>query len=105
MKETATTIQAVGPAPARDKELPPLGSEDFARRVARFADQGKGMSREERERYFQPFSSSFEEGTGLGAAIVYRLVADPLHVGRPKGTNWSRWIADNETLIAARKQD
>ena len=38
-------------------------------------------------------------------AIVYRLVADPLHVGRPKGTNWSRWIADNETLVAARKQD
>ena len=38
-------------------------------------------------------------------AIVYRLFADPLHVGRPKGTNWSRWVADNENLAAARKQD
>jgi two-component system sensor histidine kinase PilS (NtrC family) len=41
-----------------------------------FDDQGKGMTREERERYFQPFSSSFDEGTGLGAAIVYRLVQE-----------------------------
>jgi two-component system sensor histidine kinase PilS (NtrC family) len=26
--------------------------------------------------YFQPFRSFFEEGTGLGAAIVYRLVEE-----------------------------
>ncbi len=46
----------------------------------RFADEGVGMSRREQENYFQPFSSSFEEGTGLGAAIVYRLVQE--HGGR-----------------------
>jgi signal transduction histidine kinase len=45
-----------------------------------FADEGVGMSSEEQERYFQPFSSSFSEGTGLGAAIVYRLVQE--HGGR-----------------------
>lgn len=41
-----------------------------------FADEGVGMGRKERERYFQPFSSSFREGTGLGAAIVYRLIEE-----------------------------
>ena len=38
-------------------------------------------------------------------AIVYRLVADPLHIAqRPKG-NWDTWTARNETLSAARRQD
>jgi len=38
-------------------------------------------------------------------AIVYRLVADPLHLAhRPKG-NWDNWDARNETLSAARRQD
>jgi two-component system sensor histidine kinase PilS (NtrC family) len=46
----------------------------------RFIDNGRGMTEEERERYFQPFSGSFDEGTGLGAAIVYRLVEE--HGGR-----------------------
>ena len=38
------------------------------------------MDDRQKERYFQPFSSSFEEGTGLGAAIVYRLVEE--HSGK-----------------------
>ncbi len=38
-------------------------------------------------------------------AIVYQLVADPLHVRRRKAGNWSQWQADNETLSAARRQD
>ncbi len=46
----------------------------------RFADTGVGMDAEMQNRYFQPFSSSFTEGTGLGAAIVYRLVEE--HGGR-----------------------
>jgi two-component system sensor histidine kinase PilS (NtrC family) len=41
-----------------------------------FADEGVGMDEREIEGYFQPFRSSFEEGTGLGAAIVYRLVEE-----------------------------
>ena len=45
-----------------------------------FRDEGCGMDEAQRERYFQPFASSFSEGTGLGAAIVYRLVAE--HGGR-----------------------
>ena len=44
-----------------------------------FADQGIGMTEEEMERYFQPFRGSFIEGTGLGAAIVYRIVEE--HAG------------------------
>jgi two-component system sensor histidine kinase PilS (NtrC family) len=45
-----------------------------------FRDQGRGMCEDDRERYFQPFQSSFREGSGLGAAIVYRLVKE--HGGR-----------------------
>ena len=38
-------------------------------------------------------------------AIVYRLVADPLHIRRQSRGNWWGWEATNETLAAARKQD
>ena len=42
----------------------------------RFTDDGIGMDESQQKLYFQPFSSSFREGTGLGAAIVYRLVEE-----------------------------
>lgn len=37
-------------------------------------------------------------------AILYRLAADPLHIGRRRQGNWSNWVAQNETLQAARRQ-
>jgi two-component system, NtrC family, sensor histidine kinase PilS len=43
-----------------------------------FSDTGQGMSREQKERLFEPFNSS-SGGTGLGMAIVYQLVRD--HTG------------------------
>jgi len=41
-----------------------------------FHDTGKGMTREERANLFHPFKSFFDKGTGLGMAIVYRIVED-----------------------------
>ena len=41
-----------------------------------FVDSGVGMDEQQQRLYFQPFSSSFAEGTGLGAAIVYRVVEE-----------------------------
>lgn len=41
-----------------------------------FSDTGQGMSREQKERLFEPFNSSSSGGTGLGMAIVYQLVRD-----------------------------
>jgi len=38
-------------------------------------------------------------------AVLYRLVADPLHLRRRRQGNWDPWISDNETLAAARRQD
>lgn len=38
-------------------------------------------------------------------AIVYRLVADPLHLKRRKQGNWTAWTQKNDTLSRARKQD
>lgn len=40
-----------------------------------FRDSGMGMSREQKERLFEPFNSS-SGGTGLGMAIIYQLVRD-----------------------------
>lgn len=38
-------------------------------------------------------------------AILYRLAADPLRLSRPRAGNWWDWVARNETLRAARRQD
>lgn len=46
----------------------------------RVADSGRGMGAEERAKLFQPFKSFFDHGTGIGMAIVYRIVQE--HGGR-----------------------
>ena len=45
-----------------------------------FIDSGRGMSEEERAKLFHPFRSFFDGGTGIGMAIVYRIVEE--HSGR-----------------------
>lgn len=44
------------------------------------SDTGRGMSESERANLFHPFQSFFDGGTGIGMAIVYRIVQD--HQGR-----------------------
>jgi two-component system sensor histidine kinase PilS (NtrC family) len=41
-----------------------------------FSDTGHGMTEEERANLFHPFQSFFDSGSGLGMAIVYRIVQD-----------------------------
>jgi hypothetical protein len=38
-------------------------------------------------------------------ALVYRLVADPLHLRRRKKGNWTTWTTRNDSLATARRQD
>ncbi len=38
-------------------------------------------------------------------ALLYRLVADPLHLRRRREGNWSPWTGSNDTLSRARRQD
>ena len=52
------------------------GREDEAWYSIKFRDTGRGMSDEEVARVFTPFSTAFDGGTGLGMAIVRRIVED-----------------------------
>ncbi|MBZ0111051.1 MAG: PAS domain S-box protein [Thermoanaerobaculia bacterium] len=42
----------------------------------RVTDTGRGMGEEERSRLFQPFKSLFDGGSGIGMAIVYRIIEE-----------------------------
>jgi two-component system sensor histidine kinase PilS (NtrC family) len=53
-----------------------IGREDDAWYTIRFVDTGQGMSQEQLARLFTPFSTAFDGGTGLGMAIVRRIVQD-----------------------------
>ena len=52
------------------------GREEDGVYTIQFADTGRGMSPEELSRLFTPFSTAFDDGTGLGMAIVRRIVED-----------------------------
>jgi two-component system sensor histidine kinase PilS (NtrC family) len=53
-----------------------VGREDDGWYRIRFSDTGRGMSEEELSGLFTPFSTAFDGGTGLGMAIVRRIVED-----------------------------
>ena len=52
------------------------GRLDGPRYAIRFEDTGCGMTDDERERMFHPFRSFFDGGSGIGMAIVYRIVQE-----------------------------
>ena len=62
------------------------GGLEGSKYLVRFADTGCGMSKEERERMFHPFRSFFDGGSGIGMAIVYRIVQE--HGGRLHVDSW-----------------
>ena len=45
-----------------------------------FRDTGRGMTQHEKNQLFYPFHTSFRGGTGIGMAIVYRIIEE--HGGR-----------------------
>ncbi|MGB7294715.1 MAG: ATP-binding protein [Candidatus Aminicenantales bacterium] len=52
-------------------------SEDKKKAVRiRFADTGRGLNEEEKKHLFEPFFSRFENGRGLGLAVVRSIVDD-----------------------------
>ncbi|HEX9303064.1 MAG TPA: ATP-binding protein [Thermoanaerobaculia bacterium] len=52
------------------------GREENGGYTIQFADTGRGMSPDELSRLFTPFSTAFDDGAGLGMAIVRRIVED-----------------------------
>ena len=63
-------------AMAAGGRLTVVGREENGWYSIRFTDTGRGMSEEELNRLFTPFSTAFDGGTGLGMAIVRRIVED-----------------------------
>jgi two-component system sensor histidine kinase PilS (NtrC family) len=53
-----------------------LSRTDAGRVRISFADTGQGMTPEQVERLFEPFSSTRAGGTGLGLSIAYQIVRD-----------------------------
>jgi two-component system, NtrC family, sensor histidine kinase PilS len=53
-----------------------FGREEDGWYSIRFVDTGRGMSEEQLARLFTPFATAFDGGTGLGMAIVRRIVED-----------------------------
>jgi hypothetical protein len=39
------------------------------------------------------------------AGLVVALLADPLRIKRWRGSSWSPWTQDNDSLARARRQD
>ncbi len=69
--------------------------------VVRIRDTGPGMPEDVRQRVFEPFYTTKEEGTGLGLCIAARIMAR--HGGRlvlesstPQGTEFSVWMPTAE---------
>ena len=52
------------------------GSEGTNEVVLRVSDEGCGIPADEIDRVFEPFRTTFRQGSGLGMAIVHRLVTD-----------------------------
>ncbi len=51
-------------------------ADDSPHVVISVSDEGVGIAPEEMEEIFQPFRGGFERGTGLGLAMVHRIVSD-----------------------------
>ena len=61
--------------------------------IIEFADTGKGIAREDKEKIFYPYFTKDKDGTGLGLAIVHSIILE--HHGKiyvednvPKGTKF-----------------
>ena len=65
--------------------------------VVRVQDTGRGMPQDVRERIFEPFYTTKDDGTGLGLCIAAQIMAR--HGGRlvlesstERGTTFAVWI-------------
>jgi two-component system, NtrC family, sensor histidine kinase PilS len=67
---------ALSAMPAGGRLRVELRPTNYSRVRITFTDTGQGMSPEQVERLFEPFSSSTTGGTGLGLSIVYQIIRD-----------------------------
>jgi PAS domain S-box-containing protein len=77
--EIASYLEAEGRAPAPPAGEPPLDDAAWAA-VVRVRDDGRGMTPEVRERLFFPFFTTKSGGSGIGLAVVKKILDS--HRGR-----------------------
>lgn len=66
-------------------------------------DEGRGIAAADLERIFHPFRSTFDEGTGLGLAVVHRIVSDAggriaVESVEGEGALFTVWLPLDETV-------
>ncbi|RPI41524.1 MAG: hypothetical protein EHM46_06315 [Bacteroidetes bacterium] len=84
----------------------PVAVEGRAGAEIRIADTGCGIREQDRQRIFEPFYTTRDTGTGLGLAVVNRIIAayrGRIHMQSEsgKGTAFTLWLPLLDVVAAA----
>ncbi|MBE0557301.1 MAG: hypothetical protein IH628_08720 [Proteobacteria bacterium] len=84
----------------------PVEIEGRAGAEIRIADTGCGIREQDRQRIFEPFYTTRDTGTGLGLAVVNRIIAayrGKIHMQSEsgKGTAFTLWLPILDVVVAA----
>lgn len=75
----------------------------------RVRDEGRGIAEADIENIFHPFRSTFDEGTGLGLAVVHRIVSDvggrvAVESAPGAGASFTVWLPSEDAMRSGGQQ-